>query len=98
MEHEDNEHWWLAEYSNGEVKYVPLVYLMTIVDETVQEEGCDKTWKEGHEKRTHGTNIGGEKGQDGIKRNLTVYVGDSIVRKTDSTFNKDHKRELNACA
>ncbi len=26
---------------------------------------------------------------DGIKRNSTVYVGDSIVGKTDSTLNKD---------
>ncbi len=26
---------------------------------------------------------------DGIKRNSTIYVGDSIVRKTDSTLNKD---------
>ena len=25
----------------------------------------------------------------GIKRNSTIYVGDSIVRKTDSTLNKD---------
>ena len=25
---------------------------------------------------------------DGIKRNSTIYVGDSIVRKTDSTLNK----------
>ena len=26
---------------------------------------------------------------DGIKRDSTIYVGDSIVRKTDSTLNKD---------
>ena len=26
---------------------------------------------------------------DGIKRNSTIYLGDSIVRKTDSTLNKD---------
>ena len=51
---------------------------------------------------TDGTKICGEMGQDrerrktssaavidGIKRNLTIYVGDSIVRKTDSTPNKD---------
>ena len=95
MEHEDNEQWWLAEYSKGEVGYVPVAYLMMIVYETVQDEG--------HEKRTHGTNIGGEKGQDGerrtsysaavidgIKKNSMVYyVGDSIVWKTDSTLNKD---------
>ena len=98
MEHDDKEQWWLAEDSKGEVGYVPVAYLMMIVDETVQDEGCDNTRKEGHEKRTHGTKIGGEKGQDGerrksysaavidgIKKNSTVYVGDSIVWKTDST-------------
>ena len=26
---------------------------------------------------------------EGIKSNSTIYVGDSIVRKTDSTLNKD---------
>ena len=31
---------------------MPVSYLMTIVDEIVQEEGCGKTRKEGHEKRT----------------------------------------------
>ena len=45
MEHEDNEHWWLAEDSEGEVGYVPVSYMMMIVYETVQEEGCDKTGK-----------------------------------------------------
>ena len=47
MEHEDTEHWWLAEDSKGEVGYVPVSNLMMIVDETIQEEGCDKTRKEG---------------------------------------------------
>ena len=102
MEHDDNEHWWLAEYSKGDVGYVPVSYMMMIVYETVQGEGCDKTRKEGHGKRTHGTKIGGEKGRDGerrksysaaviygIKRNSTVYVGYSKVWNTDSTLNKD---------
>ena len=101
MEHEVNVHWWLAEDSKGEVGYVPVSYLMMIVDDTVQEEGCDKTRKEGQEKRTGGTKIGEEMRQDGgrrkkcsaavidgIKRNSTIYVGDSIVRKTDSRLNK----------
>ena len=50
MEHEDNEHWLLAEGSKGEVGYVPVSYLMMTVDGTVQEEGCDKTRKEGQER------------------------------------------------
>ena len=57
MEHEDNEHWWLAEDNKGQVVYVPVAYLMIIMDETVQEEGCDKTGKAGQEKITDGTNI-----------------------------------------
>ena len=101
MEHEDNEHWWLAEDSKGEVGYVPVSYLMMIVDETVHEEGCDKTRIEGQEKSTDGTKIGEEVIQDGgrrktysaavidgIKMNSTIYVGDSIVRKTDSRLSK----------
>ena len=45
MEHEDNEHWCLAEDSKGQVGYVPVSHLMIIVDETIQEEGCDRTIK-----------------------------------------------------
>ena len=101
MEHEDNEHWWLAEDSKGQVGYVPVSHLMIIVDETIQEEGCDRTRKEVQGKSTDGTKIGEEMGQDGgrrktysaavidgIKRNSTTYVGDSIVRKTDTRLNK----------
>ena len=102
MEHEDNEHWWLTEDKKGHVGYVPVAYVMIIMDETVQEDGGDKTGKEGQDKSTDGTKIGGEMGRngerrktysaaviDGIKRNSTIYVGDSIVRKTHSTLNKD---------
>ena len=102
MEHEDNEHWWLAEDSKGEVGYVPVSYLMIIIlDDTVQEEGCDKTRKEGQEKSTDGTKIGEEMRHDGgrrktysaavidgIKRNSMIYVGDSIVRKADTRLSK----------
>ena len=77
-------------------------WLMIIIDETLQEEESDTTRTDGHEKSTDGMKIGREKGQggvrrksysaaviDGIKRNSTIYVGDSVVRKTDSTLNKD---------
>ena len=39
--------------------------LMIIIDEICQEEESYTTRKEGHEKRTDGTQIGGEIGQDG---------------------------------
>ena len=31
LEHEDNEHWWLAEDSKGQVGYVPVSHLMIIM-------------------------------------------------------------------
>ena len=47
---------------------MPVTYIMIIIDETRQEEESDKTRKEGHEKRTDGTTIEGEMGQDGERR------------------------------
>ena len=98
MEHDDNESWWLAEDVKGQVGYVPAAYLMIILDETLHEE---ESGKEGHDKRTDGTNIGEEKGQDGERRKTysaavidgcertsTIYAGDSIVRKTDTRLGK----------
>ena len=80
---------------------MPVSHLMIIMDETIHEEGCDRTRKEVQGKSTDGTKIGGEKRQEGerrkkysaavtegIKRNATTYVGDSIVRKTDARLNK----------
>ena len=97
MKHDDNDHWWLAENGKGQVGYVPAAYLMIIIDETLQKEDSDTTRKEGQGKGTDGTKIGGEMGQDGERRktysaavidgfkiNSTIYVGDSIVRKTDT--------------
>ena len=98
MEHDDNESWWLAEDVKGQVGYVPAAYLMIILDETQHEE---ESRKEGHDKRTDGTKIGGEMGQDGerrksysaavidgCERTSTIYVGESIVRKTDRSLSK----------
>ena len=97
MKHDDNDHRWLAESGKGQVGYVPAAYLMIILDETLQEEDNDTTRKEGQGKGTDGTTIGWEMGQvgerrnaysaaviDGFKRNFTIYVGESIVRKTDT--------------
>ena len=80
------------------VGYVPAVYLMIILDETLHEE---ESRKEGHDNSTDETKIGGEMGQDrerrksysvavidGCKRTSTIYVGDSIVRKTDTRLSK----------
>ena len=107
MVHEDNEHWWLAEYNKGEVVYVPVSYMMMIVDETVQEEGGDKTRIERQENSTDGTKIGEDMRHDGerrkthsaagidvIKRNLTIYVGDSIFRKTDTRLSNGGGRSI----
>ena len=101
LDHEDNEHWWLAEDSKRQVGYVPVSHLMIIMDETIQEVECDRTRKEVQGKSMDGAKIGGEKRQEGerrktysaaviegIKRNATTYVGDSIVRKTDARLNK----------
>ena len=98
MEHDENESWWLAEDVKGQVGYVPAAYLMIILDETQPEE---ESRKEGHDKRTDGTKSGGERGQDGerrktysaavidgCRRTSTIYVGDSIVRKTDTILSK----------
>ena len=101
MTNENNEHWCLAEDGNGQVGYVPAAYLKIIRDVTRQEEESDTARKEGYGKKTDGTKIGGEIRQDGerrktysaavidgFKRNSAIYVGDSIVRKTDSGLNK----------
>ena len=84
----------MAEDVKGQVGYVPAAYLMIILDETLHEE---ESRKDAHENRTDGTNIGGEMGLDGerritysaavidgCERTSTIYVGDSIVRKTDT--------------
>ena len=42
-----------------------VAYLMIIIDETCQEEESDTTRKDGHDKSTDGTKIGGEMVQDG---------------------------------
>ena len=101
MKHDDNEHWWLTEDGKAHVGYVPSAYLMIIIDETLKEKDNDTTRKEGQGKRTDGTKSGWEKGQDGerrktysaavidgFKRNSMIYVGDSIVRKTDTRLSK----------
>ena len=80
---------------------MPVSYLMMLVDDAVQEEGCYKTRKEVQEKSTDRTKIGEEMRQDGgrrktysaavidgIKRNAMIYMGDSIVRKTDKRLSK----------
>ena len=95
MTNEDSEHWWLAEDGKEQVGYVPAAYLKFIRDVTRKEEESDTARKDGYGKKTDGTKIGGEMGQDGerrktysaaviegFKRNSAIYMGDSIVRQT----------------
>ena len=68
MTNENNEHWWLAEDGRGQVGYVPATYLKIIRDVTRQEEESDTAGKEGYGKKTDGSKIGGDMGQDGERR------------------------------
>ena len=99
-EHAGNEHWRLVEDRNGQVGYVTAAFLVVILDTTAEEEESGAT-KKGHEESTEGKRIGGWIGQegerrksysaaviDGIKRKSRIYVGDSIVRKTDTRLSK----------
>ncbi len=62
---------------------MPVAYLLIIIYETLQEEESDTTRKEGHEKRTDGTKIGGQMGQDGERRmKYSAAVIDGIKRKS----------------
>ena len=91
----DNEHWRLVEDRNGQVGYAPAAFLVVIRDTTEEEES--EATRTGQENSTEENRIGGRIGHegerrksysaaviDGIKRNTRIYVGDSIIRKTDS--------------
>ena len=73
---------------------------MVILDTTAEEQKRYAT-KKGQGNSTEDNRIGGRIAQegerrwsysaaviDGIKINTTIYVGDSIIRKTDSRLNK----------
>ena len=91
---------YLVEYKNGQVGYAPAAFLVVILYKTAEEEEIDAT-KKGQENSTENNQIGeriGQEGErrksysaaviDGIKRNTRIYVGDSIIRKTDSRLSK----------
>ena len=96
------EHWSLVEYRNGQVGYAPAGFLVVILDTTAEEQERDATKKgQGNSRPTAVNQIGGRIGQEGerrkrysaaviycIKRNTAIYVGDSIIRKTDSRLSK----------
>ena len=81
MTNEDSEHWWLAEDGKGQVGYVPAAYLKIIRDVTRQEEESDTARKEGYGKKTDGTKIGGEMGQDGERRKDVFSGSDRGIRE-----------------
>ena len=96
----ENEHWRLVEDTHGQVGYAPAAFLVVILDTTAGEEENDAT-KKGQVNITEENRIGGRIGQegerrksysaaviDGKKRKDTIYVGDSIMRKTDSRLSK----------
>ena len=45
MENEENKHWWLVEDGNGQMGYVPVAYIMIIIDETLKKEESDTSGK-----------------------------------------------------
>ena len=100
-EHAENEHWRLVEDRNGQVGNAPAAFLMVILDTTSEEEESSAS-KNRQDNSTEENQIGGWVGQegerrksysaaviDGIKRNSRIYVGDSIVRKTDTRLSKE---------
>ena len=95
-EHAENENWSLEQDRTGQVGYVPAGFLVVILDTTTEEQESDTT-KKGQENSKEENRIGqeGERRKsysaaviDGIKRNTTIYVGDSIIRKTDTRLSK----------
>ena len=99
-EHAENEHWRLVEDRNGQVGYAPAAFLVVILDTIAEEEESGAT-KKRQEDSTEENRIAGWTGQegerrksysaaviDGIKRNSRIYVGYSIVRKTDTILRK----------
>ena len=95
-EHAENENWSLVQDRTGQVGYAPAGFLVVILDTTTEEQESNTT-KKGQENSTEENRIGqeGERRKsysaaviDGIKRNTTIYVGDSIIRKTDTRLSK----------
>ena len=97
-QHAENEHWSLVEDRNGQVGYAPAGFLVVFLDMTAEEKESDAT-KKGQDNSTgKEENRIGQEGErrksysaevvDGIKRNTTIYFGDSIIRKTDSKLSK----------
>ena len=82
---------------NGQVGYAPAAFLVVILDTTDEEDESDAT-KKRQENSTEEHRIGQEGEErrksysaavrDGIKRKSRIFVGDSIVRKTDSRLSK----------
>ena len=99
-EHAENVHWRLVEDRNGQVGYAPAAFLVVILDTTTEEEESGAT-KKGQEDSTEENHIGGWIGQEGERRKsysaaviYRIYVGDSIVRKTDTILSRGGRSSL----
>ena len=99
LEHAENEHWLVAEYSKGQDGYVPVSHMMIITRRFRKRDvtGPGKKYRgrvrmeprlEGRRDRKEKEERSIQRLREGIKRNATTYVGDSTGRKTDSRLSK----------
>ena len=93
---EKSNYWKTVEDRHGQVGYAPAPFLVVILDTIGEEEESGAT-KKGQEDSTEENRIGqeGERRKsysaaviDGTKRNSRIYVGDSVVRKTDTRLSR----------
>ena len=85
-EHAENEHWRLVEDRHGQMGYAQAAFLVVILDTTGEEEESGATkegQEEGERRKSYSAAV-----IDGTKRNSRIYVGDCIVRKTDTRLSR----------
>ena len=92
-EHAENENWSLVQDRTGQVGYVPAGFLVVILDTTTGKRHYQEGKREQYRGKPDWT--GGRTKEElfsGSDRwhqeNTTIYVGDSIIRKTDTRLSK----------